>query len=108
MMNKNKLPNIIPILILTLVTVTSWIAIELYTALSKHPQITVSENISRSFSATLDQDSINKIESRLFMTDSQIPDMTIGTPTPAPTSTPASTPTATILPKEATTSGTTQ
>lgn len=86
-MNKTKLPSIISVLILTLITVIMWVSLDIYRALKKPTEITVSKEISQQLNPSLDQDSIKKVESRNFLDDSQIPDVTISPVIATPSST---------------------
>ncbi|MGA3291708.1 MAG: hypothetical protein ABSC49_01010 [Candidatus Microgenomates bacterium] len=84
-MEKNKLPNPITILILTLLTTVVWIIFSIYRAITIEPVPSVPQDISQPLTPTLDKDAINKIESSIFFTDSQIPEITIA---PIPTTAP--------------------
>lgn len=91
-MKKNKLPNLITILILTLITVVVWISLSIYRALSKKPDPSVPQEVSQPLTPTLDMDSVGKIQSRLFLDDTQIPEVKITqSPTPASEATPVAT-----------------
>ena len=86
-MKKNKLPSVITILILTLITIVVWISLSIYLALSKKLAPSVPEEISKPLTPTLDMDSLGKIQSRLFLDDIQIPEVILTqpiTPTPEP------------------------
>jgi hypothetical protein len=116
-MKKNKLPSLIPILILTLITVIMWVSLDVVRLLKKTSELVVPKDISQPLAPTLDENSIKQIESRIFLNDSQISDNVVSSsPTPqssvAPeaTATPGvtATPSATIQPESATGSGTTQ
>lgn len=111
-MKKTKLPSLIPILILTLITVVMWVFLDIFRALKQTPELTVPTEISQPLSPALDQNSINQIESRIFLNDSQIPDNIIvnTSPTTKALATPkaSATPSATIQPVNASGSGTTQ
>jgi hypothetical protein len=116
-MNKTKLPSLIPILILTLITVIMWVSLDVVRLLKKAPELVVPTGVSQPLTPTLDESSINQIESRIFLNDSQIPENIIGSsPTPRSSTTPeatvspeaTATPSATIQPVSATGSGTTQ
>jgi hypothetical protein len=100
-MKKNKLPNPITILVLTLITALIWISFNIYRALTATPPPAVPQNISQTLTPTLNQDAINKIESSTFLNDSQIPPAVTGqaapstsapTTLPVPTATPIETP----------------
>jgi len=107
-MNKTKLPNLIPILILTLVTVVMWVSLDIYIAIKKPSNAVVPAQISQPLTPTLDQNTINQIESHTFLNDSQIPDNVISSsPTPIPTQMPTPTTQPTSLPVSASSSAAT-
>jgi len=84
-----------------------WVSLDIYRAIKKPTETTVSKEISQSLNPTLDQDSIKKVESRNFLDDSQIPNV-ISSPsmaTPGPTVAPI---TETTQPVNASDSGTPQ
>jgi hypothetical protein len=106
-MKKRKIPNLITVLILTLITVIMWISLSVYRALSQEPPSSVPEEIANPLTPNLDTKTLNDVQSRIFLDDSQIPEAVVATPPPAtpvtlatPTPIPSSTP--------ATDSGTTQ
>jgi len=115
-MKKTKVPSLIPVLILTLITVVMWVSLDIYRAVKKPVESTVPPEISKPLTPTLDQDLINQLESRNLVDDSQIPDIVVGSsPTPKPEATPKTiaTPKPTEIPIEiltdnSTNSGTTQ
>jgi hypothetical protein len=92
-MKKNKLPDPITILILTLLTALVWVSLNIYRALTASPAPSVPEAVSKSIKPTLNQDAISKIESAIFLNDSQIPQIVAGTGTTAPAATPLPLPT---------------
>ena len=73
-MKKEKLPYIISLAILTLITSVLWIFFNLYRVFTNKPDYKVSEEILAPFSATLDQKIISEIENRVFIEQNQIPD----------------------------------
>lgn len=91
-MNKTKLPSVISVLALTLITVIMWVSLDVYRAIKKPTEITVSTEISQPLTPTLDLESIKLIESRNLLNDSQIPDNIINIPQ-SPTNTSAPIPT---------------
>jgi len=100
-MKKNKLPSLISILILTLLTGVLWVSLEVYRTLTIKPAESVSEAISNPITPTLDQNVIKKIESAIFIDSSQISDNVALASTPAPNqpvSTPLSTPVPSVTP----------
>lgn len=104
-MKKTKLPSLIPILILTLVTVIMWVSLDVYTALKKPTQVVVPVEVSQPLSPSLDQNVIKQIESRTYLNDSQIPDNIVSS-SPTPTTIPTTLPT--NQPVNASGAGTTQ
>lgn len=113
-MKKDKLPNLISILILTLITAVVWIALSIYRTITTKPAPAVPANISQSLSPTLNQNAVSKIESSIFLSGNQIPQNVatgattapsiptlppLATPTPSATAsaTPIATPSSTPL-----------
>lgn len=99
-MKKTKLPNIVAILILTLITAVMWVSFSIYRAFAVKPNAEVPEEISKPLSPTLDIDTINTIESRLFIDDSQIPQNVVTGPIQTATTVPVSTPAPTQEPNQ--------
>jgi hypothetical protein len=100
-MKKNKLPSLISILILTLLTGVLWVSLEVYRTLTIKPAESVPEAISNPITPTLDQNVIKKIESAVFIDSSQIPDNVALASTPAPNQpipTPLPTPVPSVIP----------
>lgn len=102
-MKKSKLPNIVAILILTLITVVMWVGLSVYHAVTTAPPPVVSPAVSEPLTPTLDTQAIELIESSLFLDDSQVPDNVVTgivptatvqpEPTPEPTEEPVTEPT---------------
>ena len=102
-MKKSKLPNLITILILTLITSVLWVSLSTYRAFTAKPSESVPKEISDPITLTLDQAAIKKVESGIYFDSSQIPENVVTAPTPTataqptqppePTSTPEATPT---------------
>lgn len=68
-----------------------WISLSIYRAITSKPAPVVPQTVSQPLTPSLDVDSINKIESRLYLDDTQIPDnvVTVTAPsTPAPATAP--------------------
>lgn len=76
-MQKSKMPSLVSILILTLITVVVWISFDVYRLFNRPPDPVVPEEVSKPLDPTLDQETINQIESRLFFDDSQIIDQVV-------------------------------
>ena len=99
-MKKNKLPSLVAILILTLITSVMWISFSVYRALTTETPLKISKTILEPLNPSLDEETIGQIESKIFLNESQIPENIISAPQPqatqisSPTPTPMSTPTA--------------
>lgn len=97
-MKKNKLPRPISILILTLLTAIVWVSLNIYRTITTKPAPSVPQDVSQSLNPILNKDSVGKIESAIFLDDSQIPQIVVNS-TSAPviqkTPTPLETPIAT-------------
>lgn len=103
-MKNTKIPSLIPILIMTLITVVMWVSFDVYRALKSSTDAIVPTEVSLPLTPSLDQNTINQIKSRTFLNDSQIPDsIASSSPTPIIKKTPS--PTTTPVASE---SGTTQ
>lgn len=101
-MKKNRLPSLITILVLTLLTSIIWVSFSVYRAITAKPPESVPSVVSNPLTPTLDTPEINKIESSIFLDNSQIPQNLVtastppaATPTPAPIITPVASPSAT-------------
>ncbi|HKC05099.1 MAG TPA: hypothetical protein VKC54_04495, partial [Patescibacteria group bacterium] len=60
-MQKNKLPNLITILVLTLITVLLWIGFSVYRAFSLAPEPSVPKNVSEPLVPTLDTSALKNV-----------------------------------------------
>lgn len=105
-MSKNKLPKPITLLILTLLTVIVWVGLTIYRTITIKPAPDVPQNISEPLVPTLDTNTIQNIESSIFIPDSELPVLDIkqnqvavngSVATPVPTTTPESTTSAEIV-----------
>jgi hypothetical protein len=72
-MKKNSLPKPITILVLTLITTILWVILSIYRSITVKPAASVPENISKTLSPTLNTAVIQKIDSAIFIPDSEIP-----------------------------------
>ena len=59
---KNKIPNIVTILILTTLTAIMWISLSVYRAVVVKPSLVVPDEISKPLVPFLDQDIIRDIQ----------------------------------------------
>jgi hypothetical protein len=105
-MAKNKLPRPISILILTLLTTIVWVSSNIYRAVTIEPPTSVPSEISRALNPTLNKEAIEKIKSSIFLTDSEIPQVSsrppsttipVIAPLPIATSSATATPSATPI-----------
>jgi hypothetical protein len=109
---KQKTPNIVPVLILTLVTAITWVFFSIYLALTAKPNPTVPDNITQQLDPSIDQKTVDSIKAKLFLDESQIPTNTfsvpaagaspVSSPKPEATSvaTPIASPSGTIVPQQ--------
>jgi hypothetical protein len=93
-MKKNKLPNLVFILILTLVTSIIWVSLSTYRAFTTKPTESVSKEISNPINLTLDKTEIQRIEAGIFFDSTQVVENVVN----APLSTSAVIPTLAPLP----------
>lgn len=89
MEKKSRLPNLVSILILTVLTSLMWISFSVYRAVTSKPAPNVPQVISEPLTPTLDTETINKIESNLYLGSDQIPqsavtNIPIASPSPTP------------------------
>lgn len=91
-MKKPSLPKPITILILTLLTAVLWVGLSIYRTVTIKPVTSVPESVSKPLTPTLNTSVIQKIESSLYIPDSELPPINVGgttVPIPTPTGTPA-------------------
>ena len=91
----SKLPSVVLILILTVATSLMWISFNVYRALTSKPAPNVPQAVSQPLTPTLDTDTLEKVNSSLFLDTSQIPQdvaTQVSTPAPAATFVPEITP----------------
>ena len=73
-MKKEKIPNIVTLAILTLITSILWIFFSLYRVFTEKSEIKVSQEILEPLSPTLNEIAISEIEKGVFIEQNQIPD----------------------------------
>lgn len=61
---KNKLPNIVIILILTAITAVFWVFFNIYRSINQKEPVNISEEITRPLNPTLDTKILESIEAR--------------------------------------------
>jgi len=97
-MKKTSLPKPITILILTLLTAVLWVGLSIYRTITVKPAAPVPESVSKPLTPTLNTSVIQKIESSLYIPDSEVPAINVGGTT-APIPTPTGTPTPVVTPE---------
>ncbi|MFI5240805.1 MAG: hypothetical protein ACHQUA_00010 [Microgenomates group bacterium] len=98
---KVKLPSIVTVLVLTTLTAIMWISLSVYRAVVLKPDPTVPEAILKELNPVLDEDTINEIQSRQFISADQIQTtVIISTPTPTPSAAPTATPVESATPTD--------
>lgn len=103
---KDKTPNIVVILVLTVVTVVMWIALSVYWALTTKPEEKVPAEISQELTPTLDQAAMGKIQTRIFLDENSINEnVIIPTPEAVPVPEATLTPEATLAPEASESAG---
>jgi len=73
-MKKNKIPSIISLAILTLITSILWIFFSLYRVFTVKTELKISKEALLPFTPSLDQKIISEIENRVFIEQNQIPE----------------------------------
>lgn len=96
---KIKLPSIISILILTLIAVFMWLGSDVYRAIKQPVEITVPTSVSQPLDPRLNENTINQIESRSLLNDSDIPDNVVISASSGPNSKSTPIPSATPSPQ---------
>lgn len=91
-MKRNKLPNLVVVSILTLITAVMWVAFNIYRSLTTKPSPAIPSAISEPLTPSLDTQTIQGINSRIFFNKSQIPEVSAPTVTPSPSITPTEVP----------------
>ncbi|HET7099219.1 MAG TPA: hypothetical protein VFI61_03240 [Patescibacteria group bacterium] len=113
-MQKTKIPNFISVLVLTLLTAVMWVSFNVYRAIATKPAPVVPPEISEPLTPSLDTATLNQINTKIFLDDSQIPssNFVVATPIPTiipiPTATAVASPSAIPVSSPASESGTTQ
>ncbi len=103
----SRLPNLVSILILTVLTALMWISFSVYRAITTKPAPVVPPVVSQPLTPTLDTATMSKVQSSIFLDNSQIPQTVANftstaipaatalpkaSPTPSPVATSAATP----------------
>lgn len=96
-MKPAKIPSFVSIVILTTITIIFWVAISVYRALNTKPVPKVAAEILEPVMPSLEKSGLDKVQSRVFFDESQIPISTplataLATPTASTSATPTATP----------------
>src|SRR5512138_1589328 len=83
-MRKNKLPNLVVVLIISLITVVMWVSLNIFRALTVKPSPAVPGEISNPLDPTLKTELLGEIDKRILIDTSQIPEV-VATESPSPT-----------------------
>jgi hypothetical protein len=83
-MKKTPLPNIITLMILSLITTVFWVFFNIYRAFKKVPEVNVPPGVLAPLDANLNMDALNSLEKRFYLEDSLIPQAQPATSSPSP------------------------
>ena|SRR5260221_261252 len=97
-MKKLKTPTAVTTGVLTLITIIFWAGFELYRAFTIKPTPTVPAEIMNPLDPSLDTKSLDGLGQKLFIPETQINNVVVGTSTPAPTPSPIPTNSPTPIP----------
>ena len=89
MKKKLKTPTLVTTAVLTMITVIFWIAFEVYRTITTKPAPTVPQEIIAPLNPTLDEGTLNKLQLRINLDESQVGNLVTQTVTPVPTPTEA-------------------
>jgi len=87
MKNKKKVPSIVSIAILTVITSVFWLFFSAFRTFTKKEKVEVPPEILAPLNPKLDQKALEMLDSRYYIEEDQIPDTVIITPSPTPTET---------------------
>jgi hypothetical protein len=90
-MRKAKMPSLLTIAILTVITVIFWIGLDVYRALTQKPAPEVGPKILAPIDSSLDTQSLDKLEKRVYIDQFQAATAS-QPPTPKPSATPIAIP----------------
>jgi len=92
-MKKEKLPSMVNIAILTLITAVFWVIYSVYQAIWSKPQVTSGAESIEPFTPTLNNQIVGDIRNAIYFTEDEIPlyepSSVLAQPTPIPTPTTA-------------------
>lgn len=90
-MKKPKAPRLVTVSIFTTITIIFWIFFSLYEVLTTTPKIEVDSALLEPITPSLDTDSLNKLETRVFFEEGEAisPFIVVVSPTPIPEEVPS-------------------
>ena len=77
---KKNLPALVRLAILTSVTAIAWVGFEVYRSATTKPPPSVGEEIIAPLDSSLDLETLNSLASRVYLEDSEIPDLPVQSP----------------------------
>ncbi|MBI2103881.1 hypothetical protein HYT59_02660 [Candidatus Woesebacteria bacterium] len=93
-----KTPKPVLIAILTVVTVFFWIVFGIIRIIAQPEKVDVDPKVLEPLTPTFDAEILSKLETRIFLSESEIPETIIITPEETPTPTPVATESAEVSP----------
>ncbi len=91
-MMKPKAPRLVTVAILTTITIIFWVFFDVYRILTAPSKIDIDPKLLEPFDPSLDLDSLDKLENRLFFEEGETSEFPLEkTPTITPPTTPTST-----------------
>ena len=76
-MQKNKIPGLITILMMTLITAVMWVGFGVYRAIKNKPAPTVPQQILQALTPILDNNVAGKMQGRVYINEESISEPTI-------------------------------
>jgi hypothetical protein len=73
-MDKNKVPKIVPLFLLTTVTIVIWASFDIYLNFKKSAPAVVPEDIIAAIDPKLDTTTLNSLAGRYYLNDEEIPE----------------------------------
>lgn len=90
-MKKTKTPTLVILSILTVITIVIWIVFSIVRVWTKPESIDISSKILKPLSPTLDSESLNQLNQRIFFSEREIEEIISTIPSPSPTASPSPT-----------------
>ncbi len=97
-MKKMKTPSLVTLAVLTTITILFWIFFSVYRIFASKPSTSVPPEILEPVTPTLDSATLEKITQGVYLSEGEIPQNIMTSPTASPTPTASSTPTPTPSP----------